>query len=41
MLTGGIEEFVKEYPEQCEGTEVQKLISQKLQEEIIKKDGMG
>jgi len=40
MLTGGIEEFVREYPEKCEGTDVQKLINQKLQEEILKKDGI-
>jgi hypothetical protein len=40
MLTGGIEEFVKEYPEKCEGSDVQRLINQKLQEEILKKEAI-
>lgn len=39
MLSGGIEEFVKVYPEKCDGTMVQQLIMAKCQEEIMKKDG--
>jgi len=38
MLTGGIEDFVREFPEKCDGSDVQRLINQKLQEEILKKD---
>jgi hypothetical protein len=40
MLSGGIEEFVKNYPEMCDGEEIQKIINMKLQEEIMKKDGI-
>jgi hypothetical protein len=40
MLTGGIEEFIKDYPDKCDGYDVQRIINQKLQEEILKKDGI-
>ncbi len=39
LLTGGIEEFVKEYPDKCDGPQVEKLIQMKLQAEHLKKDG--
>jgi len=39
LITGGIEEFVKEYPEKCDGPKVQQLVNEKLQQEILKKDG--
>jgi hypothetical protein len=39
LMTGGISEFVKQYPEKCDGTAVQQLINKKLHEDHIKKDG--
>jgi centrosomal protein CEP41 len=40
LISGGIEEFVRDYPEKCEGTDVQQLINKKLHEDILKKDGI-
>jgi centrosomal protein CEP41 len=40
LLSGGIEEFARSYPEHCEGKGVQQLINAKLHEEIMKKDGI-
>ena len=39
LMTGGIDQFVKIFPEKCDGISVQQLINAKLQEEIFKKDG--
>lgn len=41
LLTGGIEEFIKTYPEKCEGPGVQVLINRKMQDDILKKDGIS
>jgi centrosomal protein CEP41 len=39
LLSGGIEDFVKIYPEKCEGPAVEGLINAKMKEDMLKKDG--
>lgn len=39
LMNGGIDEFIKIYPEKCDGTSAQQLINAKLMEENFKKDG--
>jgi centrosomal protein CEP41 len=39
LLTGGIDDFVKIYPEKCEGPGVQALIEAKIQDDEKKKEG--
>jgi hypothetical protein len=39
LMTGGISEFVKLYPDKCDGTSVQQLINKKLHDDHLKKDG--
>ena len=41
MLSGGIEEFVNNFPEKCEGYNVQQIINNKLQSNFMKKDGIS
>lgn len=41
FLSGGIEDFVENYPEFCDGTGVQQIINVKLQQEILKKEGIN
>jgi len=38
-MSGGLEEFVKVYPEMCEGPGVLALIQAKAQIELLKQDG--
>ncbi len=38
-MSGGLEEFVKVYPEMCEGPGVEALIQAKEKLELLKKDG--
>lgn len=39
-MSGGLEEFIKVYPESCEGPGVTALINAKAQLELLKKDGI-
>jgi len=39
FLSGGIEDFILNSPEFCDGTGVQQLITEKLQQEILKREG--
>jgi hypothetical protein len=39
LLSGGIDDFVKIYPEKCEGPGVEALVNAKIKEDILKKDG--
>ncbi len=39
LMTGGVSEFVKLYPEKCDGKAVQQLINMKIHDDFIKKDG--
>ena len=39
FLSGGIEDFVKKYPDWCEGTGVQEIINEKIQMEIKNREG--
>lgn len=40
LLSGGIEEFTKLYPEMCDGPGVERLINEKLMEEKKKNEAM-
>jgi len=40
FISGGLEDFVKVYPEMCEGPGVPALINAKAQLELLKKDGI-